>query len=394
MVFPHPPARALALLAALALLLGGAGLAACSGDDNGEDVNKVLDETFGGKRKIKSGRLDMSLSAKLEGLPQVQNAVAVKISGPFENRGPNQVPKLDLDLSAGTASQPGLRAGVLSTGERGYVSFQGNDYVLPADTFDQFREELKRQSNSDNDQPELGALGVNPREWLADPKNEGTEDVNGAETIHISSGVNVEKLLEDINDLLKRTGDLGLSAAQRRQLPRSIPERTRKQIVDSVKDAKLDVYTGKDDKVLRKLQLKLNFVVAEGLRTQTAGVKGGTVDFSVDVADVNKPQEIKAPKGARPLSELQRQLGSVGGLGGASGGGSSSGGSGASGGSSSGGSSSGGSSSGGSTGSSSGTELGSGGGASTESPKTRRYLRCLEKASGANEIEACADLLK
>ncbi len=384
-------ARPIALLAALALLLAGAGLAACGGGSD-ENVNKVLDQTFGGKRKINSGRLNMDVSAKFEGLPQLKDPVSVKIGGPFENRGPNQVPKLDLDLSAGAASQGSVRAGVISTGEKGYVSVQGNDYELPANTFDQFRQELKRQSKSDSQQPELSALGVSPRKWLENPKNEGTESVNGVETLHVSSGVNVGKLLDDVNNLLKRTGDLGLSAQQRRQLPRSIPPSTRKQIIDSVKDAKLDVFTGKDDKILRKLQVSLDFEVSKGLLSQTAGVKSGTVDFSVEIADVNKPQQIQAPKQARPLSELQRQLNSLSAAGGAATGGSSGRGSSSGGSSSSG--SSGGSSSGSGSGSSSGTDLGTGGGPSANSPKARRYLKCLQKANGVDEINTCADILK
>jgi hypothetical protein len=386
-LFPHPSARVIALLAGVALLLSGAGLAACGGGGGGEDVNKVLDQTFGGKRKIKSGRLNLNLTAKLEGSPQLKGPISVKIGGPFENRGTNQVPKLDLDLTAGTGTQASLRAGVISTGTRGYVSFQGNDYLLPSNTFDQFRQELKRQAKTDSKQPQLSALGVSPRGWLENPKNEGTEDVNGVETIHVSSDVNVGKLLDDVNRLLKRTSDIGLSVQQRRQLPRSIPPSTRKQIIDSVKDAKLDVFTGKDDKILRKVQVKLDFEVAEALRVQTAGVKSGTVDFTAEVADVNNPQQINAPKRASPLSDLQRQLGTLGGLQSGTTGGSSPGGS------SSGGSSSGGSS-GGTTGASSGTTLGTGGGSSANSPKTRRYLKCVQKANGVDEIKACADLLK
>jgi hypothetical protein len=391
-ILPRSLARPIALLAALVMLLAVAGVAGCGGGSD-ENVNKVLDQTFGGKRKINSGRLNMDVSAKLVGVPQVKDPVSLKISGPFENRGPNQVPKLDLDLSAGAGAQGSLRAGVISTGEKGYVSVQGLDYSLPSNTFDQFRQELKRQAKSDNQQPQLGALGVNPRQWLENPKNAGTESVNGVDTIHVSSDVNVGKLLDDINGLLRRTGDLGLSAQQRQQLPRSIPQSTRKQIIDSVKDAKLDVFTGKDDKILRKIQVKLDFAVAEGLRSQTAGVKSGAVDFSVEIADVNKPQTITAPKQARPLSELQQQLS---GLGGAATGGSSAGGSSSSSGgaSSGGGSSSGGSSSGGTSGSSSGSNLGTGGGPSANSPKARRYLRCLQKANGVQEINACADLLK
>ena len=382
--------RLTALLALVALLLAAAGLAACGGGGSGENVDKVLNETFGGKRKINSGRLNMRITADLKGVQQLSKPVTVTIAGPFESRGNNQVPKLDLNLSTGTGAQ-GFKAGVISTGDRGYVNFQGNDYAVPAKTFDQFKQELRKQKQQDSGQPDLAGLGVDPRKWLENPSDEGTEDVGGVKTIHISSGVNVSKLLDDLNAVLKRTGQLGLSAAQRRQLPSSIAPSVKKQITQSVKKAKIDVFTGKQDKTLRKLDAKLEFDVPANLRTQTSGVSSGKVGFTVVVTEVNKPQQIKAPANARPLSELQQQLrtlGGVGSLGGASGSGSSGslGSQGTTGGA-------GGSSGGGS--SSSGTNLGSGGGAATGStPKARKYLKCLQNASGAQEIQACANLLR
>ena len=43
----------------------------------------------------------------------------------------------------------------------------------------------KNQSNNFN----FAQLGINPRDWIENPKNEGTEDVGGAETIHVSADV-------------------------------------------------------------------------------------------------------------------------------------------------------------------------------------------------------------
>jgi hypothetical protein len=389
--------RLLAAITALLMLALAVGLGACGGDGGGEDVDKVLEQTFSGNRKIDSGELSMNLTADLKGVPTVTEPVTVKIGGPFENQGENKVPKLDLDLSANAGGQS-FTAGVISTGNKGYINFQGTDYVVPDDVFAQFRSELRKQQRESNtDTPDLATLGVNPRDWLTDPKNEGSEDVEGVETIHISAGVDVPKLLDDLNELLKKTGQLGLTPAQRQQLPSSISDKVKKQITDSVNEATFDLYTGKDDKILRKLDVKLQFDVDEKLRQDTAGVESGSVAFTVQVANINEPQEITAPKNAKPLSDLQSQLeaaGALGALGGSSGG-SSGGGSSGGGGGGSGGSSGGANSGGG--GGSSGTELGTGGGAAggsgASTSEQRRYLRCVRAAKSVEDIRKCGTLL-
>ena len=361
----------LAAAATLGLLLAGCG--GSSSGSSGQDVSKVLSATFGGKKQITSGQLNMSLTANLQGVAQLQDPVSVKLNGPFESRGARQVPKLDLALTAGSGSQS-FTAGVISTGDKGFVTFQGTNYALPARTFEQFKRELKNAKQTQTDVPSLSALGVNPRNWLKNPTDKGTDTVNGVKTIHIGAGVDVAKMLDDINGLLKRTGQLGLSPAQRAQLPKSIPDSVKKQIQDAVKEATLDVFTGKDDKLLRKLDVKLKFDVPQSLRSQVNGLRSGNLDFSLDVADLNKPQSIKEPGRARPLSELQRLLGAgaAGTLGGtSSGSGSSSG------------------------GGSSGSSLGSGGRAGgTSTAKQRRYLKCLQSATTADQIRICSNVLK
>jgi hypothetical protein len=92
--------------------------------------------------------------------------------------------------------------------------------------------------------------------------------------------------------------------------------------------------------------------------------------LSLEIADINKPQSIEAPKSAKPLSELQKQLGSsgFGSLGSQGGSGSGSGSSG------------------------SGSSGSSGAGVSPEVQK--RYLKCVQNAKGTSELNKCSDLLK
>jgi hypothetical protein len=373
-----PAVRSLRTLTALALLLISTALIACGSDESsGENVNSVIQQTFSGKKQVNSGKLNVDLTANLEGAPQLNNPISLKVSGPFQNMGENELPKLDLSLTATGAGQD-FQAGAISTGEQGFIEFQGQSYVVPERMFERFKRQFERAQRleKDSQQPSLGALGINPREWLQNPSDEGTEEVGGTETIHISADVDISKLLDDVDNLLGRAGQLGLNRQQRQQLPQEIPPSVKSQIVEAVKEAKVDVYTGKDDKTLRRIKVHIRFELPAELRQQAQGLRSGEIDFTLQVADLNQPQTIEAPKNAKPLSELQRQLGAtgLGGLGGGSGSGSGSG--------------------DGSGSGSSGSGSSSSGSGGTSNPQAQRYLRCVEGAKDAADIQECASLLR
>jgi hypothetical protein len=355
---------------AAALLCAVGVWAGCGDSSSGEDVDKVLDQTFSRDNKVDSGKMEVDLTAKLKGVSQLSQPVTVRIGGPFDGleekvKDTGRLPKSDFQMTADAGGQK-IQAGAVSTGDKLFINFQGTNYAVPDNLFERFKRQLaKAQKEADQSkQPDLGSLGIDPRTWLTNAKDEGTEDVSGVETIHISAGVNVNRLLDDFDRLLKRTDDLGLSQQQRQQLPDQIPSSVRKQIADSVKDARIEVFTGKDDKVLRKLKLKLDFDVPASLRSQAQGLQSGQIELTYEMADLNKPQTIEEPKSSRPLSELQRQFGGTG-LGALGG-----------------------------SGSGAGSSGGSSGGSQSSSPQARRYLKCVEGAQGTSELQKCADLLR
>ena len=120
--------------------------------------------------------------------------MTVKVTGPFENQGENKLPTMDLDLTAGSGAQ-NFTAGVVSTGDEGYISYQGSFYQVPDKTFAEFRRNFEKQQRKDSakKQLNLASLGVDPQKWLQNPKVEGTEEVGGTETTHISSDVEAER---------------------------------------------------------------------------------------------------------------------------------------------------------------------------------------------------------
>jgi hypothetical protein len=147
-------------------------------------------------------------------------------------------------------------------------------------------------------------------------------------------------------------------------VPKPLSESDIKQIADVVKNPHFDVYVGKSDNVIRRVAGQLQFSVPTLAQSSLSGLKGGTLEFSVELSKVNGNQRIEAPSGARPLSDLTKSLGAgaLGALGGSGG-----------------------------TGTGTQTTPPSGG-----SDALKRYKDCLDKASPGNTraLQDCTALLR
>jgi hypothetical protein len=239
----------------------------------------------------------------------------VTLSGPFQSQGPKTLPKFDFDLSLALGGRT-LTAGAVSTGDAGFLKLQNQDYSVPPQVFAQFKQGYERSQNQqkgNNQTPSFSSLGVDPRKWLKDAKSEGDADVAGVKTTHISAGVDVPKLLDDVNRILSRAGQLG--ATQTQQIPTQLTQQQRKAVEDAIEDATFDVYSGKDDKTLRRLSVKIKFKVPENQRANAQGLSGGTITFDLTLGDLNQQQTITAPANPKSFDQLTKDLRStLGGL--------------------------------------------------------------------------------
>jgi hypothetical protein len=327
------------LLPLTVLLLGALGLTACGGGGGGggdsastsTDVNTLLDKTFKDKKEIKSGKIDLSVKVDISGDSSVNGPFSLSLSGPFENQGKTKLPKFDVSLSASGQGQS-IKAGAESTGDKGFVSFNGQDYSIPDNIFQQFKQGYEKAAEQSSKQQSgnktsLSTLGIDPRQWLTNPKNAGEDKVGDTDVIKITGGVDVGKLLDDVNQALSKAGSLGLSNGQ---LPTSLTEQQKAQVEKAVKSVAVEIYTGKDDTILRRIKVDLT-------AQDPTGNSSGKLDLSFDLQllDLNQGQDFPEPSNTKPIDQLLSQLGGLGGLGsvlgGASGGGSSSSGSGSSG---------------------------------------------------------------
>lgn len=310
------------LLAALAALV----LAACGSSDKApSSAQGILKDTFGPDKPVKSGKLDVAVAFDATGLQGVDGPVKLTLKGPFQSQGGSTLPAFDFDLGL-TAGGTTFTAGAVSTGKAGFLKFQGTAYALTDEIFKQFKVGYEASAKSaksagkKDSGPSFRTLGVDPLRWLSAPKKLGTETVGGAETTHVSATVDVPKLLADVDTLLKKAGTIGGAAGQAAAgVPDGLTSAQRKQIENAVTSATFDVWAGKDDGTLRRLDVKVAFDVPQADQARAGGLQKGTVALTLLIADLNEKQAVEAPKSSRPLSELQAAVAQL--LGGVTGGG-------------------------------------------------------------------------
>jgi hypothetical protein len=348
----------------LVIALASLAFAACGGDDEGKatsstDVNQLLKDTFSGQKNVKSGKLNLVVDIDSSAAGAATGPVSVKVAGPFESQGTGKLPKFKIDAALSGAGQ-NLKAGATSTGDKGFISFQGQQYAVSEEVFKQFKasyEQAQKSSASGSKQTSLATLGIDPQKWLKNPKNAGEAKVGDDDTIKITGDVDVNALLDDLDKALGQARSLGLQGSD--NLPSKLTPEQRKQFEDSVKNLSVEIYTGKEDTILRRLVVKL------GLKQAADESKSANVGLDMSITDVNEGQEIEAPSNAKPFDQLLGQLGASGLGGGLGGSGSSSG--------------------------SSGSRSGSSG---SNADAFKKYSDCVAKAGNdAAKAQKCADLL-
>jgi hypothetical protein len=289
----------LALLPVIGLLVAGCGGGGGGGD--GGDADALLRETFNAQKSVRSGRLDLRMDVDVRGVEGLGGPLAIHLTGPFDNGAEGAIPKFDFDLDL-KAGGTRLRAGTVSDGRKGYLRLQGRAYTLSDELFKQLAPPRKDGARGGASGPTLSGLGIDPRRWLRDPRTEGEEQVGGAATIHIAGDIDVSRFLGDLDKLLGRTGGLGLPGAG---AAGTLTETQRELLSRSIKSAKADIWTGKQDKAMRRFSVLVRFDPAKG---KDAKGQPGTLRFDLTVADLNGRQAIGPPADPRPLSELTAAL--------------------------------------------------------------------------------------
>lgn len=321
-------------------------MAGCGGGgDSDADPQEVLDTALGSGEGTDSGVLDITLGVDSSG--GQEGNLEAEVKGPFQSNGSGSVPSVDFDVTASIDSGDSnfdFDGGLTLTPDGAWLGFGGREYELDDATFEAFASAYGQSASQQDgqDQGSLEQFGIDPRNWVGDLENDGTEDLDGTEVVHVSGTADVPKLVADLDDVARQTGQVSqLDTGDLRQLE------------DTVTDATIDVYATSGDYSLRKIEVGMTL----------ADPRGGSgtldLDLAIAISDAGEEQSISPPDDAQPLGDLLNQI-----PGGAS-------------------------------------ALGLGSGSSAVQPanppqvsdSAEKYYDCVAKAKSAQAVEDCAGLL-
>lgn len=288
----------IALIATCALAAGL--LAGCggSGADGSSDPQELLEATFDGEGEtIDSGVLEASVDASAS-----DGSLTGSLAGPFEARADDEPPLVDMeaDLKVETTGEnTDFTGGLTITEDAGFVTVDGTAYAVEGEQYDTFLELFAQSAAQQAEQGDegsalFGQLGIDPASWLSDVSNEGVEEVGGTETVHISGTADVAQIVDDAQALDPSGATLDAPGGS--------------ELADAVETATIDVWTGAEDELLRRLELSLE--LGDPASDETL-----TLELAIAISEVNEPQTFEAPANARPLEELVP--GGIAGVGGA-----------------------------------------------------------------------------
>jgi hypothetical protein len=262
--------RLFLLLALLATPLFG-----CGGGGP-QSANELLAETSANLGKIKSGDLALELIFSTKD----GERAGFNLEGPFQLRS-GSLPEAQLDYTQIAGDQTATQT-FITTGDKAYVRMGGATFELPAETAGQVRSTLGA----------TGGLGViDLRGWVQDPELAAGEEVGGAETDRITGRLNVATVV---------TGVVAIASQFGGTTPLTPLEgKSAEQVEQAVDRATIDVWTGREDRLLRKLDITIEFSPAS---EQVKSLVGAAVHFTLGISNPNEKVTIEKPTNVQPYS--------------------------------------------------------------------------------------------
>jgi hypothetical protein len=245
------------------------------------------------KQSTGPSKLDLALSVKIDGVPTAAGAagallsqpIQLKVSGVSDSAAKSSDIDIALDLGA-----LALNAKLLSDGTKQWIQYDDSWYVLDTAALAGAAGGVTGGTTTapSVDTGKIKSALGDPSKFFKDSKKVGDEKVGDIDTEHITGTL-------DVAAALNATKQLGGSASTTVS-----PEQT-KQLTDAFNDPKVEVWIGKDDRVVHRLAFKLdgNFTGVSGAQ----GLKGLTVDLDATMLPADSPK-ITPPANAKSSEEL------------------------------------------------------------------------------------------
>jgi hypothetical protein len=250
----------------------------------GAEEASVVKTAF--EQDIKSANVTVDLSMKAQG-----QETSIKLAGPFRSNGENKLPSVDWKLNVAAAGMPKpIDAQVISTGDDAFVVYGGETYQVGKENIAKLK---LSGAGGGMESADIGKMLTKMQDWF--PETSGTQDaeLDGEPVTRISGKLDLSAALEDMKEMAKQPGASGFEGLE------DLSNKDLKEVEKVVSDPNFTIDVGKSDGKLRRIAANMT-INADGQK--------GTVALSVKLADVDKPVDIQAPSGGRPIEELMQQI--------------------------------------------------------------------------------------
>jgi len=305
------------ILATCALALVAAG---CGGSDKKSETTAPAATSSGNsaapadtsllsglKQQTGPSKVDVALNLKLDGTPTGAGAAGALLSQPITLKlngvtdSDKKASDMDVALNLGALA---LNAKLLSSGGKSWIKYDDEWYALDTSALAGAAGGVTGSPTTTPkvDTSKLKSALADPSAFFKNAEKVGDEKVGDIDTEHITGTLDVAKALDTAKGLSGSTGTTTtpLDPAQVQKLEAAF------------KDPKVDVWVGKDDRVVHRIAFKLDGDLSQLDDTTAQGLKGVSVDLDATMLPSDSPT-ITPPANAKSTQELLGQL--LGGLG-------------------------------------------------------------------------------
>ena len=243
----------------------------------------VAKAVFAPPKAIDSATFDIRFNAQeLTGSRERQ---ALRLTGSFQST-QGKVPSFDIRTSEVTDGKAS-HSHVLSTGDKGYLvdgetGFEVGDRTMAGVA--NLRQAIAKGT--------IGASGQvaapDPASWLRKIKVEKPATIDGVKATHISAVIAPKLAAAGVRQVVRSVR--GASAE-----PVRLPNGLNKKVKRALETARLEAWVGSDDRVLRRLTIDVRGSFPKELLEAGESARWH-MGLDVNLTDVNKPQNIEAPK--------------------------------------------------------------------------------------------------
>jgi hypothetical protein len=214
---------------------------------------------------------------------------ALGLTGPYRSNGKGKLPSVDFNLNlAGPTASP-IEAELISTGDDAFVIYQGETYQVGKDKLAQ----LGMMGGTNPSATDIAKLMAKMQDWFPESDTQANATLNDEEVTRLTGKLDLSEALKDMKSLAQQPGASGFEGLNQ------LSGGDLAQIAKQVSDPRFTVDIAKSDGKLRRIAARMKV---------DDGSSEGTVSFSLQLKDVDKPVNITAPASGKPIEQLMQRL--------------------------------------------------------------------------------------